>query len=66
MSTAAVTSFGFDWGPMKVERAAHIEGRGYVLMVKTEHARLEVFVTEAGRKIKTYPLPAPADAGEER
>jgi hypothetical protein len=46
--------YGFEWGPMVVERTAHIEGRGYVLTIKTEHKRMQVHVTEAGRKIKPY------------
>jgi hypothetical protein len=36
---------------MVVERSTHIEGRGYILTIKTDHARLEVQVTEKGRKI---------------
>ena len=48
------TKYGFDWGPAKVERLAHIEGRGRVLEVRTEHARVQVHVTEAGRKINVY------------
>ena len=29
----SITQYGFDWGPMTVERVAHIEGRGYVVTV---------------------------------
>lgn len=46
--------YGFEWGPMVVERTAHIEGRGYALTIKTEHKSITVFVTEKGRKIKPY------------
>lgn len=49
--TDDVDAFGFRWGPMHVERTAHVEGRGYILTVKTDHARIEVHVTQAGRKI---------------
>jgi hypothetical protein len=51
-----VNPYGFDWGPMSVERVAHVEGCGYALEIKTKHARLQVYVTEKGRKIETYPL----------
>jgi hypothetical protein len=49
------TRYGFDWGPMSVERLCHIDGRGYVLTIRTEHQEMQVHVTEAGRKIKPYP-----------
>jgi hypothetical protein len=48
--------YGFDWGPAKVERACHVDGRGYVLEIHTQHARLQVYISEQGRKIKPYPL----------
>lgn len=48
--------YGFDWGPMSVTRCCHIEGRGYVLEVTTDHARVQINVTEKGRKITTHPL----------
>ena len=44
--------FGFEWGPMRVVRCAHIEGRGRVIVIATDHAELEVFVSEKGHKIK--------------
>jgi len=46
--------FGFEWGPMRVVRAVHIEGRGRVIVVATDHAEMEVFVSEKGRKIRAY------------
>jgi hypothetical protein len=46
-----VTEFGFEWGPMKVERLTHIEGRGYVVSVKTEHMEVQVYVSEQGRNV---------------
>lgn len=48
--------YGFNWGPMKVERLIHVEGRGYVLEIRTEHATVQIHVTEKGRKIKPYPI----------
>jgi hypothetical protein len=48
--------YGFDWGPMSVERLAHVDGKGYALEVKTRHARLQIYVSEKGRKIEAYPL----------
>jgi hypothetical protein len=53
-NTPDIERYGFAWGPMIVERSAHIEGRGYILTVKTDHARVEVYVTEKGRKINVY------------
>ena len=47
----ATNPYGFDWGPMSVTRMADIEGRGYVLEITTDHARLQIHVTEKGRKI---------------
>jgi hypothetical protein len=47
--------YGFDWGPMKVERLAHISGRGYVLRISTEHTQMQVHITEKGRKIAPFP-----------
>ena len=53
--------FGFRWGPMLVERWTHIEGRGYVLVIQTEHALLQVYVSEAGRVIR--PMEVKPNAG---
>ncbi len=49
--------YGFDWGPMSVQRLTHLEGRGYVLEIRTDHARLQVHVTEKGRRIHSHPIP---------
>lgn len=46
------TRFGFNWGPMEVSRLAHVEGRGYVIEIRTGHKSMQVYVTEAGRKIE--------------
>lgn len=46
------TAYGFRWGPLMVERAARIEGRGYAVTVRTVAGRaVELFVTEAGQRI---------------
>lgn len=55
--TVTVTQYGFKWGPAVVERLAHVEGRGRVLEVRTDHARVQIYVTEKGRKIEAIPLP---------
>lgn len=49
-----ITDYGFLWGPMEVLRVAHVEGRGYVVEVRTEHAKLQVYVTEKGRRVEAY------------
>lgn len=50
------TQFGFDWGPIKVERLCHVEGRGYSLEVRTDHARVQLGISEKGRKITVHEL----------
>lgn len=52
--------YGFDWGPMTVERMAHIEGRGYVVSIRGpkghDGPEVQVLVSEKGRAITAYPL----------
>jgi hypothetical protein len=54
------TQYGFAWGPMRVERMAHIEGRGYVVSVHGPKGyngpQVQVFVSEKGRTIRAFPL----------
>lgn len=54
------TQYGFDWGPLSVERVAHIEGRGYVVSVRGPRGysgpEVQVYVSEAGRVVRAYPL----------
>jgi hypothetical protein len=50
-----VWQYGFPWGPMTVQRLVHVEDRGYVLEVETKYQALQVYVSEKGRVIKTYP-----------
>jgi len=51
-----LTPFGFTYGPALVQRIAHVEGRGRVLEVVTRHDRVQVHITEAGRKINVERL----------
>lgn len=53
------TPYGFAWGPMRVERAASIEGRGRILLITTLHAEVQVYVSEHGRRITCTPMPTP-------
>lgn len=51
-----LTQFGFTYGPAIVQRLCHIEGKGRVLEVYTDHARVQLHITEAGRKINVSEL----------
>lgn len=46
--------FGFVWGPMRVERLAHLEGRGRVISVKAGSKELQVYVSEKGRRVRVF------------
>lgn len=46
--------YGFRWGPFDVERLAHIEGRGYVICIRTDHGSMQISVSEKGRVIRAY------------
>ena len=50
-----IETYGFEWGPMSVVRATHIEARGWFLLITTDHAEMEVHVSEAGHRIKAVP-----------
>ena len=52
--------YGFAWGPMQVTRAASIPGRGRILTITTDHAEVQVYVSEHGRRITCTPMPPPA------
>jgi hypothetical protein len=60
--TAAVSlcEYGFRWGPMVVDRVAHIDGRGYVVSVRSsagyDGPEVQVFVSEKGRRVKARAL----------
>jgi hypothetical protein len=51
-----IWKYGFRWGPMIVTRIAHIDGRGYVIEVATDHKAMQILVTEKGYKIVPYPV----------
>lgn len=54
------TQYGFEWGPLVVERVAHIEGRGYVVSIQGPRGydgpHVQVLVSEKGRSITAFPL----------
>ena len=45
---------GFRWGPVDVERWYTDEKVGRVLLVTTEHLRLEVAVSPKGRNVRVW------------
>lgn len=49
-----MTPYGFTWGPARVERMAHVEGRGYVLGVTTDFGQMQIYISETGRVIRSY------------
>lgn len=55
-SEAEAAQYGFRWGPMDVIRIAHIEGRGYCLEIRTDYDRLQVYVSEKGRKVEAVEM----------
>lgn len=42
------TKYGFDWGPMSIERLFDT-GRGHTLQIKTKKTTLQVYVTPTGK-----------------
>jgi hypothetical protein len=57
---SALTRYGFDWGPVVVERVAHIPGRGYCISIRGRHdytgQEIQVLVSEKGRRVTAYPI----------
>ncbi len=43
-----------DGEPFWVEMNLHIPGKGYSLSIHTDHAEMQVYVSEKGRKIQAY------------
>ncbi len=43
-----------DGEPFWVEMNLHIPGKGYSLSVHTDHAEMQVYVSEQGRVIRAY------------
>lgn len=59
MSSSEVTRFGFNWGPLIVERMTHVPGRGYVVELRPEgerdnHRLVEFYISEKGKVVKIY------------
>lgn len=46
------TDYGFEWGPVEVERVAHFRDRGYFISVGSSYYRVEIYVSERGRTVK--------------
>jgi hypothetical protein len=49
-----LTPYGFTWGPFIVERTCSVEGRGYVLTVRSSGSdeRFEITASPKGRSIR--------------
>ena len=61
--------YGFDWGPLSVERVAHVEGRGYVVDVRSRERYedgVQIYVSEKGRSIRVFPRGRARLSGAER
>lgn len=52
----ATIPYGFEWGPLTVERLAHIDGRGWVLGIKCGDQEMQVYASEKGRKLRAMPV----------
>ena len=52
--TGSHTDYGFTWGPMEVYRTAWVPGKGRSLTIRTDHASIQVAVSEKGRKIRVF------------
>ena len=48
---AGMTNYGFNFGPMVIERLAHESARFYALMVKVGKHRVEIVASPKGRNI---------------
>lgn len=52
--TDHLTRYGFTFGPAEVNRLTHVPGRGRTLEIRTDHACIQVYISEAGRKIEVH------------
>jgi hypothetical protein len=52
--TDTLTPWGFTYGPAEITRLWSSEGRGRALEIKTPHAKLTVYISEQGRKIRVF------------
>ena len=52
---SALTKYGFEWGPLVVERATSIPNRGYVLIVRTTGSDEYIMITSSpkGKVLKS-------------
>lgn len=48
------TDFGFEWGPLAVERTSSLPGGGVVLTVKTDHRELTIYASRTGRSLHVF------------
>lgn len=46
-----VERYGFEWGPVRVVRLAHVPGRGWWLVVQTKHDEMTIRVSHGGNRI---------------
>ena len=60
MGSPIQSRYGFSWGPVVVERVAHVEGRGYCISVRGERwpggPEIQILVSEKGKAVTAYPL----------
>lgn len=49
-----VTRYGFEWGPMLVERIGHIPGRGYALHIRTPYGSMQIGVSDKGMNVTAH------------
>lgn len=49
-----LTDFGFKWGPAEVTRMIAVDGRGRVIGVRAPGGRLQIYVSEKGRRIRVW------------
>lgn len=48
------TEYGFDWGPVSVERTCTLPGDRRVVTVRTEHRTLTIYVSRTGRSLRVF------------
>jgi ribosomal protein S19 len=48
------TEYGFEWGPMKVERTASLPEGRVVLTVRTDHRELTIYASRTGRSLRVF------------
>lgn len=48
------TEYGFEWGPMAVERIAKLPASRRVLRVATPHHKVEIYSSRTGSSVRVY------------